>query len=234
MRILHISADAAKLNKALRWHDLMVDHESNLDDGCTTARLSLYQAVILDADIDSQMNLLGAIRALSGKQCSVIVYQLAPTVAHKVAWLNSGADDALVMPVSFDELFARVNACVRRHAGLAISTLQVGPIEIDLLAHRVTVGDSPLHLCPGEYKMLEIMALNKGHCVSHNLFLDQLYNGDAGAEKKIVEVYICKLRRKFRQVGADVIETVWGRGYKLTEKVERSYFRAEHPRRKSA
>ncbi len=114
---------------------------------------------------------------------------------------------------------ARIHAIIRRSKGHAQSIIRTGRICVNLDAKTVEVGGSPVHLTGKEYQMLELLSLRKGTTLTKEMFLNHLYGGMDEPELKIIDVFICKLRKKLNQAtgGDNHIETVWGRGYVLRE-----------------
>jgi two-component system cell cycle response regulator CtrA len=137
----------------------------------------------------------------------------------KVQGFGVGADDYLTKPFNRDELIARIQAIVRRSKGHAQPKVQVGRLSVNLEARTAEVDDSPLHLTGKEYGILELLALRKGTTLTKEQFLNHLYGGMDEPELKIIDVFICKLRKKLATAtgGESYIETVWGRGYVLRE-----------------
>lgn len=133
------------------------------------------------------------------------------------AVLNAGADDVLRQPWHGDELDARVRAVVRRRAGQADPRVElVGDVAVDLSSETVTVAGQPLQLTQAEWHVLELLVLRRGRAVSKESIMERLYGGaDGPAENKIVNVFICKLRRKLGGPIDRCIRTVWGRGYEI-------------------
>jgi two-component system, cell cycle response regulator CtrA len=133
-----------------------------------------------------------------------------------VTALRAGADDVLAMPISDEELLARIEAIVRRRNGHAQSTLQAGSITIDMNSHEVLVAGRPMHLSNKEFAVLQLMALRRGMVVTKEKVLNFLYDGRNDPQTRTIEVFICYLRKKLAQFGADVsIDTVRGVGYIL-------------------
>ncbi len=129
-----------------------------------------------------------------------------------------GADDFITKPFDQQELVARIQAIVRRAKGFSQPTLNVGPLNLNLGSREVTVSGKTVHLTGKEYAILELLALRKGVVMTKEAFLNHLYGGIDEPEVKIIDVFICKLRKKLTQAGApDLIGTVWGRGYVLRE-----------------
>lgn len=149
---------------------------------------------------------------------------LAETSAslNKVKGFAAGADDVVSKPVDPQELVARIHAVVRRAKGFAQPHLTVGDLTLNLGLHEATVAGTPIHLTGKEYAILELLVLRKGMVVTKEAFLNHLYGGMDEPELKIIDVFICKLRKKLSLAcgGDNYIETVWGRGYVLRESEE--------------
>jgi two-component system cell cycle response regulator CtrA len=129
-----------------------------------------------------------------------------------------GADDYITKPFDQQELVARIQAIVRRAKGFSQPTLTVGPLTLNLGSREVSVEGRNVHLTGKEYAVLELLTLRKGVVLTKEAFLNHLYGGMDEPEVKIIDVFICKLRKKLAQAGAgDLIGTVWGRGYVLRD-----------------
>jgi two-component system, cell cycle response regulator CtrA len=140
-------------------------------------------------------------------------------IEDKVKGLGFGADDYMTKPFHKNELVARIHAIVRRSKGHAQSVIQTGDLLVDLDTKTVEVNGQQVHLTGKEYQMLELLSLRKGKTLMKEVFLNHLYGGMNEPERKIIDVFICKLRKKLANAsgGKDYIETVWGRGYVLRE-----------------
>ncbi|RYE56263.1 MAG: response regulator transcription factor, partial [Hyphomicrobiales bacterium] len=130
-----------------------------------------------------------------------------------------GADDYVTKPFHREELVARIHAVVRRSKGHSQSVIRTGKLAVNLDAKTVEVDGARVHLTGKEYAMLELLSLRKGTTLTKEMFLNHLYGGMDEPELKIIDVFICKLRKKLSMAteGENYIETVWGRGYVLRE-----------------
>jgi two-component system cell cycle response regulator CtrA len=143
-------------------------------------------------------------------------------IEDKVKGLGFGADDYMTKPFHKDELVARIHAIVRRSEVHAQSVVQTGDLVVNLDTKMVEVNQARVHLTGKEYQMLELLSLRKGTTLTKEMFLSHLYGGMDEPELKIMDVFICKLRKKLANAssGKNYIETVWGRGYVLREPFE--------------
>ena len=143
-------------------------------------------------------------------------------IEDKVRGLGFGADDYITKPFHKDELVARIRAIVRRSKGHAQSVIQTGDLLVNLNTKTAEVKGARVHITGREYQMLELLSLRKGTTLTKEMFLNHLYGGMDEPGAKIIDVFICKLRKKLANAsnGKDYIETVWGRGYALREPSE--------------
>lgn len=187
------------------------------EDGLELARHYAYDVVVLDLmlpDIEGY-DVVRRMRAAKVNAPILILSGLSQSEA-KVRCLAAGADDFVTKPFDRSELLARIQAVLRRSCGLSQSVLRMGDLEINLHSKEVTVGQRSLHLTAKEYQILELLALRRGVVLTKAAFLDHLYNGIDEPQVKIVDVFICKLRRKLAAAGVtDLIATSWGHGYIL-------------------
>ena len=179
-----------------------------------------YDAVVLDLilpDING-FEVLSRVRMIKNAT-PVIVLSGLNAVNDKVRCLSIGADDYLTKPFSKVELLARIYAIVRRTSGHCSSNIEVGPISIDIKQRTVKICGHEVSLTSKEYSVLELLALKKGSVLPKEAFLNHIYGGLDEPELKIVDVFICKLRKKIADFtgGSSCIETVWGRGYILKD-----------------
>ena len=193
----------------------VVDAADTGEEALEMARHYDYDAVLLDLMLPD-MEGLEALRRLraSGQAIPVMVLTGLSRPQAKVAAFNAGADDVMTKPFDRSELVARLKAIVRRSKGHSQPGLQVGPMLLDIDTHQVSVGATPVHLTGKEYAILELLAMRRNMVLTKEIFLNHLYGGMDEPEMKIIDVFICKLRRKLAKAGApDLIGTVWGRGY---------------------
>ena len=143
-------------------------------------------------------------------------------IEDKVKGFGFGADDYMTKPFHKDELVARIHAIVRRSKGHAQSVINTDDLCVNLDTKMVEVNRTRVHLTAKEYQMLELLALRKGMILTKEMFSSHLYGGMDEPEMKIIDVFMCKLRKKLFSAsgGKDYIETVWGRGYALRQSPE--------------
>jgi two-component system cell cycle response regulator CtrA len=219
MRILLIEDDAETseaLTLMLRSEGFNVSLAENGEDGIDYAKLYEYDAIVLDMTLPDMKGIEVIRKVRTAKVEAAIVSLTAPAgINPMVAALDAGADDYMQKPFHRDELVARIKAIVRRRKGHATSAVQIDNLTVNLDSRIATVGGYPLNLTGKEYAILEYMALRKGNTCTKEQIMNRLYGGRDEPELKIIDVFICKLRKKLRLAGADFVETVWGRGYVL-------------------
>ncbi len=234
MRVLLVEDDAVmadSLRLMLESEGMVVDVAEHGEDGLEIGKLYDYDIIILDLmlpDMDG-MEVLRRLRDSRIKTPVLILSGLTES-ENKVKGLATGADDYLTKPFDKAELLARIQAIVRRSKGHSQSVIRTGRMSINLDAHTVQVDDKPVHLTGKEYGILELLSLRKGSTLNKEIFLNHLYGGMDEPELKIIDVFICKLRKKLSAAtgGDNYIETVWGQGYLLRDPVE------EAPEKKAA
>ena len=221
MRILLIEDDvllAQSLTDALEAEGFQVDEDDCGEDGLEFAKLYEYQVMILDLGLPDMRGdeVLQNLRQ-QNTDMPVLILSGDTQVELRLSCLHKGADDYLIKPFNMEELVARLQALVRRANGHAQNVLQFGDLTLNLTARDVSVGDTRVKLTSKEYQMFELLCLRKGNVVSKESFLDHLYGGMDEPEMKIIDVFICKLRKKIEKSGAStpLIQTVWGRGYRV-------------------
>ena len=225
MRILLVEDDPT----TSRSIELMLTH-ANLnvyctdlgEDGIDLAKLYDYDLILLDLNLPdmSGHEVLRQLR-LARIETPILILSGADDTENKLKGFGFGADDYLTKPFHREELVARIHAIIRRSKGHAQSVIRTGQINVNLDAKTVDVGGKAVHLTGKEYQMLELLSLRKGTTLTKEMFLNHLYGGMDEPELKIIDVFICKLRKKLAEAtgGQNYIETVWGRGYVLREPV---------------
>ena len=226
MRVLLIEDDSAMAQSI----DLMLKSEGfNVyttdlgEEGIDLGKLYDYDIILLDLNLPdmSGFEVLKHLR-VAKVQTPILILSGTSTIENKVKGLGVGADDYLTKPFHKDELVARIHAIVRRSKGHSQSVINTGKLTVNLDTKTVEVQGSRVHLTGKEYQMLELLSLRKGTTLTKEMFLNHLYGGMDEPELKIIDVFICKLRKKLASAteGDNYIETVWGRGYVLREPTE--------------
>jgi two-component system cell cycle response regulator CtrA len=190
------------------------------EEGLDLGKLYDYDIILLDLNLPdmSGFEVLRSLRVSKVKTPTLILSGLAG-IEDKIKGLGLGADDYMTKPFHKDELVARIYAVVRRSKGHAQSKVEIGNLVVNLDTKMVEVGGQRVNLTGKEYQMLELLSLRKGTTLTKEMFLTNLYGGMDEPEMKIIDVFICKLRKKLANAsgGKNYIETVWGRGYVLRQ-----------------
>ncbi len=223
MRVLLIEDDSAmarSIELMLRSEGLNVYTTDLGEEGIDLGKLYDYDIIVLDLQLPdmSGFEVLKALR-VAKVQTPVLILSGNAIVEAKVKALGFGADDYMTKPFHKDELVARIQAVVRRSNGHSQSVITTGKLTVNLDAKTVEVDGQRVHLTGKEYQMLELLSLRKGTTLTKEMFLNHLYGGMDEPELKIIDVFICKLRKKLAAAidGDNYIETVWGRGYVLRD-----------------
>ena len=226
MRVLVLeddSATAKTIELVLKSEGYVCDLTDLGEDGLEIGKLYDYDLIILDLmlpDMDGY-EVLKRFRASRVKTPILILSGLSQ-LDNKLKGLGFGADDYLTKPFDKRELLARIQAIVRRSKGHSESTIRTGKLTLNLDARTADVEGQAVHLTGKEYGILELLSLRKGTTLTKEMFLNHLYGGMDEPELKIIDVFVCKLRKKIAAAtgGDSYIETVWGRGYVLRDPVE--------------
>ena len=222
MRVLLVEDDvnaARGISLMLKSGGAVVDQVDTGEEALELARHYDYDIVVLDLllpDIEGYE----VVRRMRGSRddTPVLILSGLSRPQAKVKGLGLGADDFITKPFDKAELLARMQAVVRRSKGFSQSSLRIGPLHLNLDSREVTINAKPVHLTGKEYAILELLVLRKGMVLTKEAFLNHLYGGMDEPEIKIIDVFICKLRKKLALAGADsLIGTVWGRGYIMRE-----------------
>ncbi|MEM8980085.1 MAG: response regulator transcription factor [Pseudomonadota bacterium] len=223
MRVLLVEDDPTT-SKSI---EMMLTH-ANLNVYCTDlgeegidlAKLYDYDLILLDLGLPD-MNGHEVLRQLRLARIDtpILILSGSAEAEDKIKGFGFGADDYLTKPFLREELIARIHAIIRRSKGHSQSVIQTGAVAVNLDAKTVEVTGKTVHLTGKEYQMLELLSLRKGTTLTKEMFLNHLYGGMDEPELKIIDVFICKLRKKLAEAtgGENYIETVWGRGYVLRD-----------------
>ena len=216
MRILLVEDDTALADgiaKALRGENFAVDIAANGEDGAHLGDTGTYDAAVLDLGlpIKSGITVLEEWRA-AGRALPVLILTARDGWSEKVAGFRAGADDYLTKPFRIEELVMRLRALVRRATGNAAARIVCGPVSFDAQTGQVELDGLPLRLTALEWRVLSTLMLRKGVVVDRMDLLDHVYEGDADPDSNSLEVIVGRLRKK---IGAERIETVRGRGYRV-------------------
>jgi len=223
MRVLLIEDDQAMcrtLQDTLTSEGLVCDVASLGEDGIEISKIYDYDLILLDLilpDINGY-EVAKRMRNLRVDTPICIVSALVD-IEDKLKGFGFGADDYITKPFNKSELMARIHAIIRRSKGHADSVIKMGRLTVNLKDRCATVDGKIVSLTPKEYSILELMALRRGTTLTKEMFLNHLYGGVDEPELKIVDVFVCKLRRKLAKLTGDenCIQTVWGRGYVLRD-----------------
>lgn len=223
MRVLVIEDDqntAQSIASMLRSEGFICDTTDLGEEGLEIGKRYEYDIIILDVMLPG-MDGYEVLRRLRAAQIAtpILILSGLGETQDKIRGLGFGADDYLTKPFAKAELIARLQAITRRSKGHADSIITVGRMTINLMAQTVHVDNTPVRLTGKEYAILELLAIRRGSTLTKETFLNHLYGGMDEPEFKIIDVFVCKLRKKLTEVlgGENYIETVWGRGYVLRE-----------------
>ncbi len=223
MRVLLVEDDptTSKSIELMLTHANLNVYTTDLgEEGIDLAKLYDYDLILLDLNLPD-MNGHEVLRQLrlARVDTPILILSGEDDTENKIKGLGFGADDYLTKPFHREELVARIHAIIRRSKGHSQSVINTGRISVNLDAKTVDVEGKTVHLTGKEYQMLELLSLRKGTTLTKEMFLNHLYGGMDEPELKIIDVFICKLRKKLSQAtdGHNYIETVWGRGYVLRD-----------------
>tara|TARA_R110002095_G_scaffold127093_5_gene110157 strand:+ start:2334 stop:3014 length:681 start_codon:yes stop_codon:yes gene_type:complete len=195
-----------------------VDAASNGRDGLFMATEYPIDVAIIDIGLPdiSGLEVIKELRQ-RGINFPVLILTARTRWEEKVEGLEAGADDYVAKPFHMEELLARMNALIRRSAGLSSPEMVCGPIKINTSAQQVLVNGAPIDLTAYEYKMLEYMMIHSGRVISKTEIIEHIYDQDFDRDSNVIEVFVGRLRKKLDPTDVlKPIETLRGRGYRFT------------------
>jgi two-component system OmpR family response regulator len=214
-----IVEDDVNLNKqlveAFKEAGYAVDTAADGEEGHYLGDTEPYDAVVLDIGLP----VMDGISVLEkwrrdGRKMPVLLLTARDRWSDKVAGIDAGADDYVAKPFHMEEVLARIRALVRRASGHASNELTCGPLQLDTRSGKVTVDGTAIKLTSHEYRLLAYLMMQKGRIVSRTELVEHLYDQDFDRDSNTIEVFVGRLRKK---LGIDVIQTVRGLGYTLSE-----------------
>jgi two-component system, cell cycle response regulator CtrA len=223
MRVLLVEDDtstAKSIELMLKSEGYIVDTTDLGEDGLDLGKIYDYDIIILDLLLPDMHGYDVLKNFRDAKiETPILILSGLTEMDSKIKGLGYGADDYLTKPFDKRELIARIQAIVRRSQGHSQSIIATGKVKVNLDSRTVEVDGKPLHLTGKEYGIIELLSLRKGSTLTKEMFLNHLYGGMDEPEVKIIDVFICKLRKKLQDAtdGDNYIETVWGRGYVLRD-----------------
>jgi len=233
MRVLLIEDDRAaveSIEAILRAEQYVCDSTDSGKDGLQLAKLKetyAYDIIILNPQLKAQLSDIGGYEILrqlrrTRVKTPVLILSESDDIEDKIKSFSLGADDYLTRPFDERELIVRIQAIVRRTQGYAHPIIEIGKFSVDTINKIVTVDKKRLHLTNKEYAILELLALRKGIVVTKTKFMDHLYGGIDEPQPNIIDVFVCRLRKKLMAAtgGEDYIETIPYQGYRLRNLVE--------------
>jgi len=207
------------LLKGLRESGHVVDHADNGRDGIFLAATGHYDAIVLDRMLPGDIDGIAIIETLRriGNRVPILILSALSEVDERIQGLKAGGDDYLTKPFAFGELLARLDALVRRsQLGAVETTLSVGDLKMDLLAHRVTRDGAPIALQPREFKLLEYLMRHANQVVTRTMLLENVWDYHFNPQTNVVDVHISKLRQKIDTADPPLLKTIRNAGYMLS------------------
>lgn len=223
MRVLLVEDDsdiASSIELTLASEGIICEVLEFGTEGIEIAKIYNYDLIILDLMLPDISGLEVLLRLRSAKvKTPILILSGITTVDQKIKGLTCGADDYITKPFNREELIARIYAIVRSSKGYSESVVRFDKVSIHLDTRIVEVDGTRVHLTNKEYAILELLVLRRGTVLNKEMFLDHLYSSVDEPEIKIIDVFVCKLRKKLADAagGTNYIDTVWGRGYMLKE-----------------
>jgi two-component system cell cycle response regulator CtrA len=236
MRILITEDDnnlAENLKAMFKKQNISCDHASSGEDALALMESFTFDLMLLDIMLAGGISGIDVLKKIRSNkiQTPVLILSNLHESIDKIRGLNEGADDYPTKPFNKEELLARINAVIRRSKGFSQSTISIDDLTINLDNKQAFIKDRTIPLTNKEYNILEILAFRQGKVVSKEALLDQLYGGLDEPEPKIIDVFVCKLRKKLHNLsgGKNFIGTIWGQGYTLQDPSKNEIFSDDTP-----
>jgi len=207
------------LTPYLRSRLAIVDETAESDEALDLVKFYDYDVILLRLT-EERLGDVDIVRKLRAARVRAPIVAVARMMneASRLRVLQAGADDLIVDALSHEEVFMKVQNLIRRNRGFQDNALKIGQVEINMNAKKIFARGKPVTLTKKEYQIAEILALRKGNVLSKEAILDHLYGGLDEPNPKIIDVFICKIRKKLQMMGVDdFIETNWGRGYMVID-----------------
>ncbi len=222
MRILVVEDEKTLANlikKGYEEEGFAVDVAYDGEDGLYLAQNNIYDCIVLDImlPIIDGISILKKLRE-QNNSTPIIILTAKDAVQDKVLGLDSGSDDYLTKPFSFEELLSRTRAIVRRKYLVSTPIIKIDDLEINTVRKTVKRANKLIELSAKEYTLLEYLALNKNKVLSRSMIIEHMYNEDFDLDSNVIDVFINRIRNKIdRNFGKQLIHTVRGLGYSLRE-----------------
>jgi DNA-binding response OmpR family regulator len=223
MRILLVEDDmrlAETLAEALSDQRYVVDIATDGEAGWHQAKALDYDLLVLDVMLPELDGISLCHRLRSHRyNLPILMLTACDTINDEVTGLDVGADDYIVKPVDLQKLFARIRALLRRGSLTASPVLEWGNLRLNPSTCEVSYGQTPIHLTPKEYALLELLLRNGRRVLSRSVMIEHVWSLESPPEEHTVKVHIRGLRQKLKAAGAseDLIETVHSMGYRLNQ-----------------
>ncbi|MEM9440195.1 MAG: response regulator transcription factor [Pseudomonadota bacterium] len=223
MRALLVDDDSSAfqlLTVAVQSENMIIEQAETGSDAIEMAKIYDFDAVILEQDLpDIEGHRLVQRMRNADIKLPIMMLSRIDQKQATINAINAGADDYMTKPFDREELVVRLRAIIRRSKGHAGSVVRIGRLAVDMSAKTVEIDGKPLQATAKEYGILELLALRRGMTLTKENFLDHLYGGMDEPEQKVIDVFICKLRKKIAAIAGDQnpIRTIWGRGYTLED-----------------
>jgi two-component system OmpR family response regulator len=215
MRVLVVEDEPAlqrSLAATLREENYAVDVASDGEEALFKTEHGAYDAIVLDVMIPKIDGWAVLERLRARKNTPVLMLTARDAVRDRVKGLDGGADDYLTKPFNIEELLARLRSLIRRAAGQANATLEIGPLTLNTAAREAEVSGKQVFLTAREYALLEYLALHRGEVVTRTTLYEHLFDEEDNTLSNLLDVHVSNLRRK---LGHEMIVTRRGHGYSI-------------------